>query len=114
MRISDWSSDVCSSDLGVDAGHLTFRSLRKAVAAAVSDMAGVEVARDLLGHISTNITEGTYAKRPDLLVVIADRKTVVWVTSMPASITLRSRPLITNTTKIEHQNKNSQKYIKTT
>src|SRR3546814_5226956 len=21
MRISDWSSDVCSSDLGVDAGH---------------------------------------------------------------------------------------------
>lgn len=57
--------------IGVDAEHLTFRSLRKAVAAAVSDTAGVEVARDLLGHSSTDITEGHYAKRPDLIVEIA-------------------------------------------
>ena len=56
---------------GVDAEHLTFRSLRKAVAAAVSDTAGVEVARDLLGHSSTDITEGHYAKRPDLIVEVA-------------------------------------------
>ena len=55
----------------VDAEHLTFRSLRKAVAAAVSDTAGVEVARDLLGHSSTDITEGHYAKRPDLIVEVA-------------------------------------------
>ncbi|WP_454118901.1 phage integrase central domain-containing protein [Microbacterium lacticum] len=45
--------------------------LRKAVAAAVSDTAGVEVARDLLGHSSTDITEGHYAKRPDLIVEVA-------------------------------------------
>lgn len=57
--------------IGVDAEHLTFRSLRKAVAAAVSDTAGVEVARDLLGHSSTDITEGHYAKRPDLIIEIA-------------------------------------------
>lgn len=57
--------------IGVDAEHLTFRSLRKAVAAAVSDTAGIEVARDLLGHSSTDITEGHYAKRPDLIVEIA-------------------------------------------
>ena len=57
--------------IGVDAEHLTFRSLRKAVAAAVSDTAGVEVARDLLGHSSTDITEGHYAKRPDLIVEVA-------------------------------------------
>lgn len=57
--------------IGVDAEHLTFRSLRKAVAAAVSDTAGVEVARDLLRHSSTDITEGHYAKRPDLIVEIA-------------------------------------------
>jgi integrase len=57
--------------IGVDAERLTFRSLRKAVAAAVSDTAGVEVARDLLGHSSTDITEGHYAKRPDLIVEVA-------------------------------------------
>ncbi|MFT4229877.1 MAG: hypothetical protein QM602_06285 [Microbacterium sp.] len=52
----------------VDAEHLTFR---KAVAAAVSDAAGVEVARDLLGHSDAVITEGRYAKRPDLIVEVA-------------------------------------------
>ena len=57
--------------IGVDAEHLTFRSLRKAVAAAVSDTAGVEVARDLLGHSDAAITEGHYAKRPDLIVEVA-------------------------------------------
>ncbi|MTE24625.1 tyrosine-type recombinase/integrase [Microbacterium sp. ZXX196] len=55
--------------IGVDADHLTFRSLRKAVAAAVSGAAGVEVARDLLGHSDESITEGHYAKRPELIVV---------------------------------------------
>lgn len=57
--------------IGVDAEHLTFRSLRKAVAAAVSDTAGVEVARDLLGHSDEAITEGHYAKRPELIVEVA-------------------------------------------
>ncbi len=57
--------------IGVDAEHLTFRSLRKAVAAAVSDTAGVEVARDLLGHSDSAITEGHYAKRPELIVEVA-------------------------------------------
>lgn len=57
--------------IGVDAEHLTFRSLRKAVAAAVSDAAGVEVARDLLGHSDEAITEGHYAKRPELIVEVA-------------------------------------------
>lgn len=57
--------------IGVDAEHLTFRSLRKAVAAAVSDTAGVEVARDLLGHKDEAITEGHYAKRPELIVEVA-------------------------------------------
>lgn len=59
------------SAIGVDAEHLTFRSLRKAVAAAVSDTAGVEVARDLLGHSDAAITESHYAKRPDLIVEVA-------------------------------------------
>jgi hypothetical protein len=53
--------------IGVDAEHLTFRSLRKAVAAAVSDTAGVEVARDRSGT-AVPITEGHYAKRPELIV----------------------------------------------
>lgn len=57
--------------IGVDAEHLTFRSLRMAVAAAVSDTAGVEVARDLLGHSDSAITEGHYAKRPELIVEVA-------------------------------------------
>ncbi len=57
--------------IGVDAEHLTFRSLRKAVAAAVSDTAGVEVARDLLGHSDAAITEGHYAKHPELIVEVA-------------------------------------------
>ena len=57
--------------IGVGAENLTFRSLRKAVAAAVSDMAGVEVARDLLGHSDAAITEGHYAKRPALIVEVA-------------------------------------------
>jgi len=57
--------------IGVDADHLTFRSLRKAVAAAVSDKAGIEVARDLLGHSDASITEGHYAKRPELIVEVA-------------------------------------------
>ncbi|MFS2241476.1 tyrosine-type recombinase/integrase [Microbacterium sp. OR16] len=59
------------SAIGVDAEHLTFRSLRKAVAAAVLDTAGVEVARDLLGHSDAAITESHYAKRPDLIVEVA-------------------------------------------
>ena len=29
------------------------------------------IARDLLGHSSTDITEGHYAKRPDLIVEVA-------------------------------------------
>ena len=33
--------------------------------------AGVEVARDLLGHSDAAITEGHYAKRPDLIVEVA-------------------------------------------
>ncbi len=57
--------------IGVDVEHLTFRGLRKAVAAAVSDTAGVEVARDLLGHSDIAITEGHYAKRPELIVEAA-------------------------------------------
>lgn len=57
--------------IGVDAEHLTFRSLRKAVAAAVTDEVGVEVARDLLGHSDIGITEGHYAKRPELIVEVA-------------------------------------------
>lgn len=57
--------------VGVDADHLTFRSLRKAVAAAVSHTAGVEVARDLLGHSDIAITEGHYARRPELIVEVA-------------------------------------------
>lgn len=51
--------------IGVDAAHLTFRSLRKAVAAAVSDTAGIEVARDLLGHSDISITEGTTRSVPN-------------------------------------------------
>lgn len=66
-----WASTFPVAATAVDAEHLTFRSLRKAVAAAVSDTAGVEVARDLLGHSSTDITEGHYAKRPDLIVEVA-------------------------------------------
>lgn len=58
-------------NIGVDTEHLTFRSLRKAVAAAVSDTAGIEVARDLLGHSDISITEGHYAKRPELIVEVA-------------------------------------------
>lgn len=57
--------------IGVDAEHLTFRSLCKAVAAAVSDAAGIEVARDLLRHSDISITEGHYAKRPELIVEVA-------------------------------------------
>src|SRR3546814_2762335 len=36
MRISDWSSDVCSSDLGYDAGHLVTPALLDAFASAAA------------------------------------------------------------------------------
>src|SRR3546814_8424386 len=42
MRISDWSSDVCSSDLvlGVTDGHLPFRGRSQPVAELAVDAAG--------------------------------------------------------------------------
>src|SRR3546814_15032990 len=56
MRISDWSSDVCSSDLADGTGEraVTMKAIRPALASAVllllSATAGSPAQADLAGH----------------------------------------------------------------
>src|SRR3546814_3662080 len=38
MRISDWSSDVCSSDLGADAARTARRAEKSGIVASYSDL----------------------------------------------------------------------------
>src|SRR3546814_8941132 len=56
MRISDWSSDVCSSDLLDDLGHSTTLSYLREMAALVFEETG------LLPHLNPGLMdEGDYA-----------------------------------------------------
>src|SRR3546814_16564015 len=41
MRISDWSSDVCSSDLGIEPGFVAAREIRQDIARHMIAMAGM-------------------------------------------------------------------------
>src|SRR3546814_2539008 len=50
MRISDWSSDVCSSDLGIDAAHLAGADADGGAVAGVDDGVRLHVLGDAEGE----------------------------------------------------------------
>src|SRR3546814_15633660 len=52
MRISDWSSDVCSSDLGLNVTHIPYRG----VAPALQDLMGGRI-DFMCNPISTSIPQ---------------------------------------------------------
>src|SRR3546814_18341787 len=100
MRISDWSSDVCSSDLAVVDGAI---GIREAAGAVTSDAvrSGTRGALDRDVH--------------DVLdeVQKADRKSVVWGKSVSVRVDLGGRRIIKKKKEIK-QKDNEYKLIKTT
>src|SRR3546814_2750970 len=70
MRISDWSSDVCSSDLGVD--H------REGVAAIAVHVP--EAARDAaVGHGDGHLVQRLRQQRPEIPVVVGGTQAGAWI-----------------------------------
>src|SRR3546814_14341138 len=103
MRISDWSSDVCSSDLS-DTG---FSALQDSGAFALSWAAyglryGIRTeidaelvaGRQVVVDVSRAVLADARRRYPGLLVVVIDRKSVVEGTSVSVSLVLGGRRAI--------------------
>src|SRR3546814_20525058 len=86
MRISDWSSDVCSSDLGPDC-----RCCRSRPAQMQGE---VEVGSTLAGPGSGLVDFGGQPARPALGAQGGDRKSVVYGQSVAVSVDLGRRRII--------------------
>src|SRR3546814_1885208 len=90
MRISDWSSDVCSSDLLTDLLENLLADHRLEHAAAIS---GLNVMNGDPGIIEC-AKDGLGAKRSRRSVGIADRKSVVSGKSVSVRVDLGGRSII--------------------
>src|SRR3546814_14708551 len=112
MRISDWSSDVCSSDLSSSASRVTAvipyfgyaRQDRRPRSARVPISA--KVVADMIGECGADrvLTVHLYADQ------IQDRKSVVSGKSVSVRVDLRGRRIIQKQKKITIQNTNTQTY----
>src|SRR3546814_11299756 len=94
MRISDWSSDVCSSDLDpVHAGTLNVEApIRVRVTAAGADTAIADIAR-LMGEAAQG--KSRYVRIADRAArYYADRKSVVEGKSVSVRVDIGGRRII--------------------
>src|SRR3546814_11412196 len=111
MRISDWSSDVCSSDLAAElrhaeigtlADHLRAQPLRVDAQRVVGPVADVEMAFRRGLHV------GAYAAEPQQLdfrlqQALEDRKSVVEGKSVSVRVDLGGRRIIKTNKKQEYK-----------
>src|SRR3546814_15648301 len=101
MRISDWSSDVCSSDL---LGHLGVQALAHLGSAMVHQHRAVTVHM----HQSTRLIEGRHIERNAKLhgcerqPFFKDRKSVVQAKSVSVRVDLGGRRLLPKNTTTPH------------
>src|SRR3546814_16097198 len=100
MRISDWSSDVCSSDLGdllVRAGFALPVADTETLTVRYRDLFGL--LRDLRGMAATSLLPDPAALSRDTLARAAalfaeDRKSVVWGTSVSVRLDRGGRRIL--------------------
>src|SRR3546814_10884802 len=74
MRISDWSSDVCSSDLGSQVGSGT----GQIVATAVGTLAGAWIGSSIGRSLDERDRQTAYATDQDALETNADGESSSW------------------------------------
>src|SRR3546814_12311273 len=99
MRISDWSSDVCSSDLRINVRALPFidhvaRPLRRAFAEVLLDRLSRSI--DSLPQLGDHLGD---AKPTVIMKGGEDRKSVVSGTSVSVRVVLGGRRIIKKTNK---------------
>src|SRR3546814_16608372 len=130
MRISDWSSDVCSSDLPQRAGAAEARELQPRRRMPLGDVAGHVDAAEIEGHalrarplqrreaVARLFETDPEATRQPVDIVaqragggaearLGDRKSVVWGTVGSVRVDLGGRRLLkknTNRNKLRHKN----------
>src|SRR3546814_10936636 len=103
MRISDWSSDVCSSDLAHAAGHRAHASVlpgRRAAPVLAARRRGRTAA-----HLRGGPLRGRVAAPP------GDRKSVVEGKSVSVRVDLGGRRIIKKKNHISQQTKSTYKLI---
>src|SRR3546814_17296736 len=112
MRISDWSSDVCSSDLAV--ADVTFVSLDLTehevgllLPAIALDPAFQQ--RDANGKAVQAGSDVLDFHRPLQTLACPDRKSVVWGKSVSVSVDLGGRRIIKNKIQNKHISKTINK-----
>src|SRR3546814_19934964 len=109
MRISDWSSDVCSSDLD----HLPHRQnailvKEHVLGAAEPDALGAEVARS--AGIARRLGIGADLEAANL---VGERKSVVWGRSVSVRVDLGGRRIIKNKKTSSSRESSSGQYVTT-
>src|SRR3546814_18011890 len=95
MRISDWSSDVCSSDLGEGPrqGRDDMRGKRLALAMMMACAGSAAIAAPLHAQAAPAETLEIDKKRIDAALA-ADRKSVGWGKSVSVRVDLGGRRII--------------------
>src|SRR3546814_10060235 len=108
MRISDWSSDVCSSDLGVEARQITLPGTREPPrreyflrGTAQTELAAApQTARR--PRITSPVSGSVYALDPDIpidrqrlaVTVSGDRTSVGWGKSVSVRVDIGGRRIV--------------------
>src|SRR3546814_15615533 len=103
MRISDWSSDVCSSDLSETACAVSLKFHRNIPAPDATEQAKRMEANELL-ECGEHYHQPTAHTKKTLISIAADRKSVVYGKSVSVRLDLGGRRIIKKKTN-RHINK---------
>src|SRR3546814_20575328 len=116
MRISDWSSDVCSSDLlrfapglvgghciGVDPYYLSYKAQQLGMLPRVV-LEGRSINDGMSNYLADEVHSRLGKAGRVLMLGLTDRKSVVSGKSVSVRVALGGRSFIKNKIKLRHQN----------